>query len=271
MGYVQGDRIALIAFHLGGDSPRDHIPGSQVGQGMIGVHEGLSRRIPQNCAFAAHGLGQQEGGRAFQTQSGGVELVKLQVHDLGSSGKGQGNPVAGSHQGVGGETVELPRAAGGDDHEPGGKGAGLTGIAVQGFHSGDSTVHREEAGCQGEIADLNVGLGHQCGKGQLDMLAGGVTARVKDAGKAVGALPAQGNLTLAGIERDAPLDQVSDPLGTFSGENLHRFGVTKTGAGGQSVALVQQGRVAGANGGGDSALGVTGVAVVHGPFGQNEH
>ena len=70
----------------------------------------------EQAAFAAHRLGDQEDGRAGQTQRRRVELDELHVHDLGAGAIAQRDAVGRGDGRVGADAVELAAAAG-REHE----------------------------------------------------------------------------------------------------------------------------------------------------------
>ena len=70
------------------------------------------------------------------------------------------------------------------------------------------------------------------------MGAGGVAAGVEDAGERVGALVAESDLAVEGIEGDAEADEVVDAVGGLLGEDASGLGVDEAGAGGDGVRQV---------------------------------
>ncbi len=127
-----------------------------------------------------------------------------------------------------------------------------------------------EAGGQAVLEDGDAGLPGDAADGELDVGAGGVAAGVDDAGLAVGALTAQGDLAVQGVEGDAEADEVGDAVGGLLGQDAGGLDVDEAGASGDGVLEVQLGRVALADGGGDAALGVAGVALVDGALGEHQ-
>src|SRR3972149_1127663 len=111
----------------------------------------------------------------------------------------------------------------------------------------------EDLGGQRELEDGDAGLAGDGGKGELHVGAGGVAAGVEDAGEGVGALAAESDLAVEGIEGDAEADEVVDAVGGLLGEDAGGLGVDEAGAGGDGVRQVLFGGVAGSDGGGDAA------------------
>ena len=237
---------------------------------MVVGHEGPALGVPKHRPLPSHGFGKQEGGRALYAEGRGVELVELHVHHPGAGPEGQGHAIARGHFGIGGVLEKLARPASADNNVPPAEGLALARFAVQGFHGHGTPVFGHQASGQRVFQDINVGLGNPRGQREFDVLAGGIAPGVKDTGAAVGSLHTQGNFAVAGVERDAPLDEAGNPLGPLAGEDFHRFPIAQTRPGGQRVLHVQGRRVAGAHRRRYAALGVAGITVFHPALGEDQ-
>ena len=72
-------------------------------------------------------------------EGGGMELVELDVSELGPGAEGHGHTVAGGYRGVGGVEVELAGSAGGEDNGVGADCAGKS-IGINDFQTGYCAV-----------------------------------------------------------------------------------------------------------------------------------
>jgi len=86
---------------------------------MVAVHEPEAVDIPEHAALAAHGLGQQELGRARPVERRGVELDKLEVHELRACAPGHGDAVTRGDRGDWWSLEEPSCAARGEQDGPG--------------------------------------------------------------------------------------------------------------------------------------------------------
>ena len=163
MGYIQKDRAAVGFFHFRSDGTGNHIPGGQIGQGMIVGHKGAAILIPQHRPLAAHRFRQQETGRAIQPQGGGMKLIKLQIHYLRPGPESQGYAIAGSYRRIGGIFVKLPAAAGADDNAFPAVGLPPAGSGVQGFHADGPALFHDQARGEGIFQHGDVGFGDPLG------------------------------------------------------------------------------------------------------------
>ena len=269
---IQRHRLAVKPFHFVGDGAGNHVPGRQVCQRVMVGHKGNAGSVAQNRPFSPHRLRKQERRRALKPQRGGMELVKLHVHHFRAGQVRQGHAVAGRHLRVGRVPVELSAAAGADHHHRAPEYLHLSVDAMQGFHTANRPVIDADAnGVRVLQQGYPGGRTHPIGQRVLDVLTRGIAAGMQDPRDAVGALPTQGDLTVNGIERHAPLDQAGDALGTLTRKDANRCRIAQAGSGIQCIPLVQVWRVAGPHCRRDASLGVTAVAVVNQTLGDHQH
>ncbi len=124
---VEEDVVAVGALHLGDDGAGDDVPGGELGVWVVVGHEAAAVAGEELRAFAAQGLGDEEGARAGEGQCGGVELDEFHIADHGAGLEGEGDAVPGREGRVGGQGVELAAAAGGENGPGCGDGALLVG------------------------------------------------------------------------------------------------------------------------------------------------
>ena len=71
-----------------------------------------------------------------------MELVELEIGELGAGAEGHGGAVAGSHGGVGGVEVELAGSAACDDHGVGFEGVGKA-FGINDFEARNGAVFED--------------------------------------------------------------------------------------------------------------------------------
>ena len=103
------------AFHLGVDRPGDDIARRQRAFRVRLRHEILALAIAQNSALAAHGFGNQEGGRLRMKEAGGMKLDELHVGDDRAGTPRHRHAVAGRDGGVGRVEIHFAASAGRED------------------------------------------------------------------------------------------------------------------------------------------------------------
>jgi hypothetical protein len=80
------------------------------------AHEALAAAIDQHSAFAAQRLGGERRGIAADIDRGRMKLHEFRVGDGGAGARSDGNAFAAGFAWIGGDGVELARAAGGEHH-----------------------------------------------------------------------------------------------------------------------------------------------------------
>ncbi len=96
------------------DRARHDVARSEFTVGVRVEHEPPALVIEQRRPFAAHGFGDEE--RRPRREHGRMELHELQVRHLGARPQCRGDPVAGRTDRVRRAGVQLPGAAGREDH-----------------------------------------------------------------------------------------------------------------------------------------------------------
>ena len=238
---------------------------------MPADHESIARLVEQNGAFATHRFGDEGEGIFRRVEGGGVELYELHVGQSNAGAMGDGVAVTGGDHGVGGIAVNLPASTCGED---GGVGTNFHCLpAYTGPHTGASPLfdneveHARPFQHAGPLARLD-----SLDKGARHFGAGAVAVRMDNAAAGVrGLAPKLESAVGAQIEGRARQLQLADSRGAFFDQHLHRFAIAQGGAGRQRIFAMQLRRVAGAERGGDSALGVGGGAVEKRTFGEHEH
>ena len=134
---VEGDRpvreaAALVDLRLLG--ARDHVAAGELHLvGRVLLHEALALGVVEVGALAARALGDEE---AQPGQRGRVVLDHLHVHQRGADAVRHRDPVPGADEGIRGGVVDLPVAAGGEDH----------GLGGEQLHGAVADVARHDAG-----------------------------------------------------------------------------------------------------------------------------
>ena len=77
-------RVSGISRAFAGDGAGDNIARSELQQGMIALHESLAAIIAQPGSLAAQRFRDEETRRAFESERGRMELVKLHVGEFGA-------------------------------------------------------------------------------------------------------------------------------------------------------------------------------------------
>ena len=120
------------------------------------------------------------------------------------------------------------------------------------------------------VQHFDVGLAYATDHYGLDSVAGAVAARVHDARARVCCLAAQCDLTVCTVEGDAQIDESTDAVRRFPHQHLDRVAIAEACPRGQRVAQVRLDGIAGAEGGGDTALRISGVGLLDRTLGDND-
>ncbi len=120
------------------------------------------------------------------------------------------------------------------------------------------------------LQHLNPRLPHVPAQRDLDVLAGGISAGMKDTGHGMGRLFGQSHLAVHGVKGHAHFDEVGYAVSGFGHQYAHGVPVRQAGTGHHRVPEVKVRGIALAYGGGNAALGVLGVAVIDAALGEDE-
>ena len=103
----------------------------------------------------------------------------------------------------------------------------------------------------------------------LDLEPGAVPARVQDARTRMRGFLRKQQLAVLRVERDAPLDQLTDPRRPFLDQHAHRIRMAEPTTGSDGVVEMQLRRIVITDCRGDPALRVTAAPVIERSFGDN--
>ena len=98
-------------FHFVVNGASDNVAWSQLGAGVIALHERLAGAIEQARAFAAHGFADKERLGGGMIEAGGVELHEFHVANFQPGAPRHGNAVASGDVRIAGIEIHLPGAA----------------------------------------------------------------------------------------------------------------------------------------------------------------
>ena len=189
--------------------------------------------VVERGALAADGLGDQEALAALDADDrGGMELRELEVGELGAGGAGEQQAGAERARRVGRARPQRGGAAGGEDRGAGGE------LPAVGGHD---AAAGEDAGGAVALEDLDVGVLDGRGRQRAqDPAARRAAAGVDDPAAAVAALEAEREVAVAvGVELDAELLQLSDPVRRLVREHLGGGSARQAAPGDQRVLQVQ--------------------------------
>ena len=215
-----------------------------------------------------------------------MELQELQIAHRGPRVQGQRDAVPRGHLGVGGERVEVSRAAGGEHHVVGGQDVLGTQATrrIQGArgHARHGSTPLQDAGDQCVFLDTHAsrraGLPHPCREGLLDHPSGGITPGVQDPRHTVRPLKPldpRGARPGHAVEGHAVLREQGDGLRGVGDDAAHHLRIAQPRSCGLGVPGMQLGGVQGltarevAGHGGNSALRPVRGGVAEGGLGQD--
>ena len=116
---VQVDAVGAGLFHLQVDGPGHRVPGGQVFQGVVLLHEGPPGAVDEDGALAPERLGDEEILGRHVIEAGGVELDEFHVADPGPGPVGHGDAVARGDVRVAGVEIDLAHPPGGQEGDGG--------------------------------------------------------------------------------------------------------------------------------------------------------
>ena len=129
---------AAAAHHFAIDAAGDDVAGTKLRILVHRAHEALAAAVDQHRTLAAQSLGGERGGIAADIDGGRMELHELGVGDHGAGTGGNGDAFAARFARIGGDRIELARAAGGEHHGGGVEHQGRSGSGV--------TAHKLDTG-----------------------------------------------------------------------------------------------------------------------------
>ena len=159
-----------------------------------------------------------------------MELVELDVGELGTGSESEGDSIASGDAGVGRVGVKVAGAAGGEEDGVGEKGFGVA-VLVDDVEAGDLVVGEAEVGGEGVFEDGDAGVADGVDEGGFNREACGVAAGMEDAGAAVGGFAGLGELAVFAVKGDAEADEIADAVRAFIAEDLDGLGAAEPGAG----------------------------------------
>ena len=239
-GRVQKHRTPALGHHLAEVFAGDHVAWRQFSTRVDRGHIPFATFVEQGCTFAAYRFGNQE--VLAHAERGGVELVELEVGDLGSGTPRGGQPVTGGDLRVRGERVQSSGATGRENHTIACQRTLLASGRVKQANTANGTgnASRSRLASRGGVRinrfsdqihdervldDMDVRRVACDGTDiKLDDLAGRIPARVYDAAAAVrGLQSAQQRAVRMLVEAHAGGDEPAHLFGAFTGENIHGF------------------------------------------------
>ena len=128
---VQIDAVGAGLFHFQVDGPGHRVPGGQVFQGVVLLHEGPPGAIDEDGALPPERLGDEEIFGRGVIEAGGVELDEFHVADPGPGPVGHGDAVSRGDVRVAGVEIDLAHPPGGQEGDGGLKGVHLPGQGVE--------------------------------------------------------------------------------------------------------------------------------------------
>ena len=221
------------------------------------LHIPVAMLIQQHRTFAAHGFGDEE--VLAHGHGGGMELVELQIGDLGTGTPCDGEAVRGGDRRIGGVRVHTACSTGGQDHPVGGQILVLP--VDQQVDAGDVAAPHDEIFEEGVLDDVDARvLAHHGGDVQFKHFAGGVSPGMHHAGARMSRFQAAQHVSMrVAVEVDAGRGELADALRTLTGEDVHGLRVAQAVARGHGVGGMQLRVVVGEDGCSDAALRMIGV------------
>ena len=235
---VEVDVGVVRPLHHDGDRPRHDVARRQLGTGVEVGHEPPAVAVDQVGAGAADRLRDQAPGPAGDVEHGRMELHELHVAELGAGPPGQSEPVAAGSRRIRRFTIELSRAAGGEDRPPR-PDERLAMGPVPDQRAAADTPEREQVDGEGvgpelEIVECSRLADHR----PHHLAAGGVAQGVNDSMMAVAPLAPELERTVALVELRAPADQFGDPGRSLADDRINHVLVAETAACSEGVGHV---------------------------------
>ena len=238
-------------------------------------------RQREQCALAAHGLGDQEAAFLRVVQARRVELDELHVADAAAGAPRHRDAVTGGGIGVRGVAVDLAGSAGGQHHGRRRQRVDAAAVDVQRVDAVATRglgalemARRDEVDRHPALAQRDVRMAPCLGQQHLvDRAAGGI-GRVCNAAHGVTSFTGQVQPERAarvGRERDALVHQPLHGRSTLLGDEARGVLVDQAGAGVLRVANVRVDTVVAAQHADDAALRPCGGGLRQVAFGQHHH
>ncbi len=252
------------------DRARHPVAGRQIAGRIRALHERLARVVDEPGAFATKRLGQQEPRLPGHLERRRMKLHELEIAHRRASPIRHGDTVAGRDERIRGLAVDVPGAAGREQHGPRPRDTRRPVLAnhpnARAAAVVDDQVHRA---CV--IDGLHAGHARRLEPEDATDLTSGGISRVKYAARAVRAFDRQRELPIRARSNSAPHAMSSR---TYPGPSSTRTRTARSSHRPSPAAIVsagvQVGRVSGSQRCGDAALRVAGVPFLRIGLGQDE-
>ena len=270
--HVEIDVLGIGAIHFADDGASDDVARSELLSFVIALHKTLKMDIAEDAAFAAESFAEEETWRAFDGESGGMELDELHVREDGPSVVGNGHAVTGSNFGIGSFAIELAEAASGKKSGFGAEFVERRIVLVEETNACGAAVFDDEFGGEGVSAQMKMrdGVGAS-EESSADFAASGIAMSVKNARAAVSGFAGKGKLGARAVELGTPFDELGDVARTFFDKKGDGFGIAEAVTGVDGVLFVKADLVFVAEGDGDAALRVGGGGFTEIGFCEDQH
>ena len=138
-GHVEINVLGLRAVHFADDGASNDVARSQLLRFRVALHKAIEINVAKDAAFTAQSFRKEEAWRASNGESGGMKLHKLHIGEDGAGFVGDGHAVASSDLGIGGFTIDLAEAAGGEENCAGANFVKRAVVFVNEAESSDAT------------------------------------------------------------------------------------------------------------------------------------
>ena len=190
------------------DGARYHVARGKLGQLMILGHEANHLHVAQAGAFTAQRFGDKKARRSFYIQSGGMELNKLHIAELGAGAKRHSYAVTGGDRRIGGLAKDLAQASSRQEDAAGTDAMRVAALVHQLYTENLAAVQAKLSSelevAKGNVLELaSLGL-----KRARDLASGGIALGVQHARPAMRALASKAELGLVSVEAGAPFHKL---------------------------------------------------------------
>src|ERR1700687_318598 len=211
---------AATRLEFGNHRARDDVARAELHLvGHVTLEEPLTFLVGEVTALAAYRLGDEDAG---ERQTGRVALDHLHVLQARAGAIAERHAVARADVAVGGERVDAPEAARGENHRLGGDGVEPAGALVQGDDADATRVLDEKLGHEGFVVAVDLRVLEACLENRVEHVEAGFVGCKAGAPRGHAAERTSGDLSVRrAAPRAAPVLHLDDLRRRFSYKGLH--------------------------------------------------
>ena len=196
MSNIQKNSIGVSLLHLVDNAASHNISGCQLGLVSIIRHETTTFYISEYATLSSDCFRDEKRSHSGQAQNGGMKLEELHVAYLGTGVKSRCYPITCDHIGVSGIFEQSANPTSSQDEKSAMILFRRAGVTVESLHSGHPVLLYQNSASQTVFKNSDRIRAHLATQCDLNMLPGGISTGMHNAGRTMSRLPGQRDFTI---------------------------------------------------------------------------